>query len=262
MGEKAVIDASTLSVPTAWRWKDPSYKKVPSCVTVLNLLKAHSGLDNLSLIASNYDSVTAKYLADSFPAAFVESKTRNIDKNIEILEDDYDFQIYFICCNERGATTEEITYTLGKTAAKNAKISDEHISEQLILSMGEFAKAKIQRLVNLSVLSCVNRFFKCLDNSTYIQEDRGLQKSLNLLKKSINPKTWQSGKNVFYLTAEAVEDDIAAKVTKVLGKAFMQAAQILEDNKTNSSSAKPYMISVAGDYLVAEKNSDLEEPLQ
>jgi hypothetical protein len=253
VGEKEVVNLDIMSKPTVWRWKGSVNTETPDCNIVLSLLKKHSGLSKLDLIANKYDGHIKSFLMKSFPAAF-EATARTIDKNASLLNDEYDFQIYFMCSNERGASLDEITLTLGKIASQKANISESQLSDELVRSMGSFAQPKVDRLIELKILEEKKGYLRCLDENTYISEEDGLKQSIQMLSNIINPSTWSTGKNVFYLSTETVEEETAKKASSMLKNAFLEVLKMLEDNRSNSITAKPYALCVAGENLIFEQS--------
>ena len=164
-----------------------------------------------------------------------------------------------MCCNERGSTVDEIVYTLGKIAVKKANILEKLVTNDLIISTGKFAEVKVKQLIDRKVLIQEGKYLKCDDTFTYIQGDNGLQQSIKLLSNNINPKGWQSGRNVFYLTAESVEPEVAKEASAVLSRAYKEASDLLTQNRSDSNSAVPFVISVAGEELRSTNELSNEE---
>lgn len=250
IGEKKVIDSEVISKTTLWRWKTSVNRKTPNPSLVLSLLKKHSGLKSINLIASYYGGVIEYFLKKSFPVAFEEAKKREIESNAGLLKDEYDFHIYFMCSNDRGVTIDEVVYTLGSIAIQKACIDEELINEELINSMGSIARPKIERLIALDIIHFEGKHLKCTKTNPYIEEKYGLKQSLNLLNNIINSEGWSSGRSVFYLSSEAVEEDIAIKASSMLKNCFLDVLKMLENNKSNSESAQPFVFCVAGEKLV------------
>ncbi len=251
IGEKKLIDSEVVSKTTLWRWKTSVNRTVPNPSLVLSLLEMHSGLNSINLIASNYGGVIKCFLEKSFPVSFEEAKKREIENHTSLLKDEYDFQLYFMCSNDRGVTVDEVVYTLGSIAIKKADISEELVNTELINSMGSIARPKIDRLIALDILIFDGKYLKCTDTNPYIEEKYGLKQSLNMLNNVINSKGWNSGRSVFYLSSDAVEEDIAIKASLMLKNCFLDVLKMLESNKSNSESAQPFVFCVAGERLVA-----------
>jgi hypothetical protein len=222
-------------------------------------LQRHSSLDHIVAIAEHYGSIVHRFLQLSFPAIMSNTDNRVVDTKAVYLEDEFDYQIYYMCCNERGSTIDEIVYTLGNIAIKKANIKEKNITDEVIISSGMFAKIKVNELLEKKVLIKQGEYLRCDETFTYIQGDNGLQQSIKMLSNNINPKGWQTGRNVFYLTAESVEPEIALKASAVLSRAYKEASDLLTDNRSDSKSAVPYAISVAGEELRSNGKLSKEE---
>lgn len=259
IGEKVLIQEKVISTSSLWRWKKDVNKIAPTCDLVLCVLQRHSGLKHIVTIAEHYGSIVHRFLQLSFPAIMSDTDNRVIDTKAIYLEDEFDYQIYYMCCNERGSTLQEIIYTLGHIAVKKANISEKNITDELITSSGMFGEVKVKELIEKKVLIQQGKYLKCDDTFTYIQGDNGLQQSIKLLSNNINPKGWQTGQNVFYLTAESVEPEVAKSASAVLSRAYKEASDMLTQNRSDSDSAVPYVISVAGEELRSTKELSNKE---
>jgi hypothetical protein len=254
LGPKDMAKEGIISKASIWRWGREVNTEAPTCDLVLKVLRRHSGLRHIHAIAKHYGSNIEQFLDVSFPAMLSETDNRVIDKNTDVLEDEFDFQIYFMCCNERGASLEEIIYTIGTIAAKKANIPEDKLTNDLILASGKIAELKVERLIEKKVILMTDNLLKCDETFTYIQGDNGLQQSIKLLSNNIKPKGWQSGENVFYLTSESVERDVAKEVSQLLREAYSKASDILTKNRSDSKQAFPFVISVAGESLVFKQS--------
>lgn len=259
IGEETLINEKVISTSSIWRWKKEVNKIGPTCDLVLSVLQRHSGLSHIASIADHYGSIVHRFLQLSFPAMMNTVDNRVVDTKAIHLVDEFDYQIYYMCCNERGSTLDEIIYTLGNIAIKKANISEKNISDEVIISSGMFAKIKVEELIEKKVLIKQGEFLKCDETFTYIQGDNGLQQSIKMLSNNINPKGWQNGRNVFYLTAESVEPEVALKASAILSTAYKEASDLLTENRSDSKSAVPYAISVAGEELRSNRELSKEE---
>ena len=259
IGEDKVVSSGVLSASTLWRWKTNTNQKSPNASKVLALLELGSKTKSMALIASKYGEVVKEFLKKSFPVAYEESIKREIDTNTGYLKDEYDFLIYYMCCNERGATFEEVVYTIGKIAANKANIGEDQLTDELIIGMGSFAKPKVERLIAVSVIQEAGKFLICPNTNTYIEEKQGLKQSINMLNNIVNSDGWNTGKSVFYLSSDAVEEDIAKKASTMLKNTFLEVQEMLESNKSNSVTARPFVFCVAAESLIAEKGLNSKE---
>lgn len=256
IGEKKLNNEGILSTSTIWRWKKDINKKAPSVDSVLSLLKFHSGVPSITAIANNYGDIIKEFLTLAIPGMITSDENRKIDQNEAFLKDDIDYQIYYMCSNKRGSTLDEIIYTVGLITAKKMNISEESCTNELIVSSGQVAKIKLQALLNNNVVFEEKGYFKCPDDNTYIQGDSALKNSIQVFSNNIKPETWQTGINVFYLSSESVEPEIAKKASKVLTLAYMKASKMLIEGKSNSPLAVPFAICVGGEKLVSAKQEE------
>jgi hypothetical protein len=256
VGEKKLNNLGVLSTSTIWRWKKEINKKAPSVDSVLSLLEYHSGNSSITAIANRYDSIIKEFLSLAMPGMFNPSENRIIDKNEAFLKDEIDYQIYYMCSNKRGSTLDEIIYTVGLITAKKMNIAQESRTNELIISSGQVAKIKLQALLDNNVLFEDKGYFKCPDENTYIQGDNALKNSIQVFANNINPETWQTGINVFYLSSESVEPEVAKAASKVLTTAYMKASKMLIESKSSSPSAVPFAICVGGERLISHKQEE------
>jgi len=262
IGEKEVLNSGLLSSTTLWRWKSKVNSKAPSGELVLELLRKASNLHSLHEVADYYGGEIKAFLQSSFAATFQYEQDNIIDKNASLLEDEYDFHIYFMCCNERGSTQDEIIHSLGRVAAKKANLKEEQLDSALIFSMGAFARPKIERLLGLNVIEQEDNYLKCKDTETYISERQAIKHSIDMFSNLINPSSWNEGKNIFYLSAEAVEPTVAKKATMVLKEAFLEVMELVNKNKSNSETATPFVFCVGGESLIGKPIESNQKELQ
>jgi len=258
IGEKKLHSEGILSTSTIWRWKKEVNKKAPSVNSVLSLLEFHSGISSISEIANHYGDIIKKFLTLALPGMIHPSEDRKIDKNEAFLKDEIDYQIYYMCNNKRGSTLDEIIYTVGLITAQKMNISEDSLTNDLIISSGQVARIKLNSLLDNNVVFEEKGHFKCPEANTYIQGDNALKNSIQVFANNINPDTWQTGINVFYLSSESVESEVAKSASKILTTAYMKASQMLIEGKSDSPSAVPFAICVGGERLISAKQEELK----
>jgi hypothetical protein len=252
LGKDALVDNEKLmSEASYWRWHSSTNTGSPYSTTLIPILKHHSKLDKLNDIANFYGEPVKTYFMKAFPSMMGQFEDRAVDTKAKLLEDEYDYQIYFMCCNERGATVDEIVYTLGSIALKKLNINPSDVNSDVITSTGVFAHPKIEKLIQKEVIIKSDNFLKTTVTDTYIPEDRAIQESIKILANNIKPNAWDTGVNVFYADSQSIEPEIAIKASKVLADAFVNVSEMISLNKSNSKTAKPFLISVAGESLIS-----------
>jgi len=246
-----------ISQPTLWRWANQVNSQKPDPNKLLLLLSYDSNRKSIPEIAKFYSGHISIFLRTSFPTQFLNSQ--NINNEIEIIDDQYDFYIYYICGTEKGASKSELIYTLGQVAAKKAEIPKSQLTLDLVTSLGSFTASKIERLVaaDIIILNEYNRYVRNNKN-TYINVKEGLDRGLQLLKDFIKPESWDGQKSLFYIYQESVDPSIAKEVTKDLKQAYIHAKEKLLSNKSSSHEAIPYIISVTGESLCFENTEVIQ----
>ena len=261
IGDKQIVESGIMSSATLWRWKGRVNQKAPTGDLVLSLLKKASGLKSVDKIAEHFGGEIRSFLEASFAATFKYDQDKVIHEATDILEDEYDFQIFFMCCTERGASLDEIIYSLGRIASKKANLNQEQLTDDLITSMGAFAGPKVTKLEKFGLISLKGKFYKCDNTEIHISDENGLSHSLKMFSNVVNPDSWRNGTGIFYLSADSVEPHIAKMAVVVLQETFLGLMKMFEENKTDSETAVPFTFCVGGESLIAIKQSELEKEL-
>ena len=260
IGKEALVDDSNmLSESSYWRWHSSTNTGTPYSTTLIPILQHHSKLDKLNDIVNFYGDPVKSYFMKAFPGMMGQFEDRSIDTKSKLLEDEYDYQIYFMCCNERGVSTEEVVYTIGSIVLKKLNINPSDVNSDVVTNSGAFAIPKIEKLIEKEVISKQGIYLKTSQSSTYLTEDRAVKESINILSNNIKPDLWDTGLNVYYADSQSIEPEVAIKASKILADTFASVAKMINLNKSNSKTAKPFLISVAGESLTTSAHNSKKE---
>lgn len=235
---------------TVWRWENKLNKNSPNADTVLNLLSFITNETVIPNILKKFDDCPQiqKLINISFPSR-VHSMARK-SKDIYKIDDQYDFYIYYICGTQRGATKEELTYTLGKIAAKKAEIPESHQTYDMILSLGQFTSEKIDNLEALEIIEKSNsgRYIRT-QRDTYIEVEEGLKRTLQTIKDFVEPEQWGEGMTTFYAFQESIPTEVAQEIARETYQFYTRMKQKMMSNRTSDKSSVPYIISNCAETL-------------